>query len=423
MSPRLRMLATTAVAIGLVGWASITVAAEQNTTEGNGADLDATGAHVADQQAASTQATLARIRADLARRFDNFLSEPTEYEARVLKECREFPEGRLYPYLLPALGYAHLAFRTPSDKEHARREMAKLIDLAVPKVAEDVKAPHGELRNLKTYQDHATYLGTLNLALGSFRLATGDTRYDDLHNHVSRVLYEAILAEDGWPIRSYPTYSWNFDTITALASLDLHDRIHGRQKTRPLVEEHLAWIDKHCTHQDTGLPYSTGCGEVGQYGLPRGCELSFRICLMSTFAPDQARTLYAAYTKSHWIDLGIISGFSEWPRGMPGAPDIDSGPIFMGIGLTATGMGLGAVEVCGDTVRQDRLALQLGAVESLMKLANSNTMRENRAVADWLRNSGIALDPAYFTGFLYGDAALFCAVMWIQYPETGVTEQ
>jgi hypothetical protein len=250
--------------------------------------------------------------------FDALLKDPKQYQAIVAKECGVFPEGQLYPYAMPALGYANLAFRDPKQQDHARRQMATLLDLALPQVAKEVQAPAGNLLQLKTYQKHATFLGTLNSALGNYELSTRDKRYSRLHDHLSKILSDAVRSADGLPVQSYPDYSWNFDTIMVLASLDIHDRNRGTDDSKALVKKHLDWIRDNATDAKSGLPYSTGSNASGvRPGVPRGCDLSFRLCLLPNFAPERAADLYKKYIAVMWIDLGLVGGFGEWPRGSP----------------------------------------------------------------------------------------------------------
>ncbi|MBN1422448.1 MAG: hypothetical protein JXP34_26970 [Planctomycetes bacterium] len=254
-------------------------------------------------------------------------------------------------------------------------------------------------------------LAYANLALGDYERATGAGRYARLHDHLSGLLFNAIRSAGGSPIHSYPAYSWNFDTIMALASLDVHDRNRKARRTPEVCEKHLAWIRDHGTHRPTGLPYSTGWdGSEDEPDPPRGCDLSMRICLLGRFDPEAAKELYRRYVAAHWVDLRIVAGFSEWPRGTQAPPDIDSGPIFAGIGMTATGIAVGTVRAMGDRGRQTRLAMHLASIEPMVRLAATGTSKEIRAAVAWFRARGIAIDPRYVTGFLYGDAALFYAV-------------
>jgi len=362
----------------------------------------------------SAEDVFASARKRLADIFDVLLQEPAAYSVLAEKECRMFPEGVLYPYALPALGYGNLAIRAPQMKNHAREQMIKLIDMSILQAEQIINPEGGSLKTMQTYQNQGTFLGTLNLALGHYQYSTGDARYAELHNHLSAILLRAVQDRNGFPIQSYPSYTWGFDTIVVLGSLDLHDRIHGEHQSKLLIEKHIAWIEKNGTHLETGLPFSSGQGEKGFSGLPRGCDLSFRLCLMSQFAPAKARKVYNQYTTHYWVD-GMVKGFSEWPAGTPGPADKDSGPIYSGIGLAATGMGFGTVQAMNDEIRKNQLAAELMIAEPLVKLAASEGIKEMTGLDNWFQTNGLPIQSKYFTGFLYGDAALFYAITWGHY--------
>lgn len=372
-----------------------------------------------EEKAVPEDAALGRMRDQLQREFDALLVAPQIYKARVERECARLPEAKLYPYALPALAYANLAIRKPETSGHARGQMVKLLDMLLPLVAKEVRPPDGDLLKLRDYQQHAAQIGMLNLVLGAFRLTGGDARYDALNDRLSAVLRDALQAADGRPIASYPGSTWRFDTIVALASLDLHDRVLGRNLAAPLATKHFAWIDEHGTDPATGLPRSGGA-EKGLAGAPRGCELSFRLNLMTQFAPERARALYAKYVQSHWVDLGQVAGFAEWPPGMPAKQDADSGPVVMGIGLVATGMGVGTVQAMGDRERQERLTRQLSMIRPMVETLTAGgaaPQPDMASVAKWFQTGGIPVRSGYVTGMLYGDAALFYAATWVKYPD------
>jgi len=74
-----------------------------------------------------------------------------------------------------------------------------------------------------------------------------------------------------------------------------------------------------------------------------------------------AQRLYFDYLQHHWVNLWLIAGLREWPksRGPSSLGDIDSGPLVLGIGPTATGVGIGAAKAVSDTTRLGKLARQL----------------------------------------------------------------
>jgi hypothetical protein len=166
----------------------------------------------------------------------------------------------------------------------------------------------------------------------------------------------------------------------------------------------------HGADKTTQLPYSrvdlrTGQGTVG----PRGCELSWRIALLADLDPDLARRLYARYVKAFWLDRTIVAGFAEWPFGRAGRQDLDSGPVVMGIGATASAFGLAAAKAAADEARYRRLCRQMADSKAMLKLLIA---LKPAARGRYTLGGKIDPDSAYDTGFLFGDACLLYAVTW-----------
>src|SRR5690554_1949167 len=103
------------------------------------------GSAAADSNATTETSPIASIADRLRMDFDRRIEDPAAYREQALKQCRQFPEGDLFPFIFPALGYAHLAMRDPAMTDHARLQMEKLLRIAAPLVAARVKAPQGNL--------------------------------------------------------------------------------------------------------------------------------------------------------------------------------------------------------------------------------------------------------------------------------------
>jgi hypothetical protein len=321
-------------------------------------------------------------------------------------ECGQFPEGRLYPFAIPALAYANLGLGG-GDAARARERIATLIELALPHVVEQVRPPGGDLARLEDFSKQTTFLSMFGVMVGCHRLLGGDQRYEPLQAAVCGALRRALERADGATIDSYPTYSWTFDTVTALLALRLRDRCDGGDVATPLLVRHLAWLAAHGSDPATGLPFSEQSDPRRPGHPPRGCDLSMRVCLLAQLDRPAAKALYDGYVAAFWSDLGPIAGFREWPAGHVDAVDIDSGPILRGIGMTASGIGIGSCAAVGDAARAKRLGDQLAMVDQLkamLELADPG-MAKRALGAD-------AGDARYVSGFLYGDAMLFYATTW-----------
>lgn len=338
-----------------------------------------------------------RLLADL----DRHLAAPAAWSTQVGMETSAFPEGRLFSYLLPILAATNLAQR--SEPAVAQARIATLLSLMIPEVMTTLKPPQGHLDLLADDQGQGTWLGSLDLALGAWRLVGGDDRYEGLHQHLSQILLADLQAKEGAPISSYPGFTWTMDTIPVLLALHLRDRVAPLPGTRAAIDAHLAWMDTH-VEPTTGLPWSglTRSGEPADG--PRGCDLGLRIALLAELDPLRAQAMYQKFVQHFARDSSGFPGFAEWPSEVQRPADIDSGPILFGVGLSATGLGLGAARAVGDLERWQPMDRALASLPTVLPLMGA------------LLGKGLGptpLDPAqYLTGFLYGDAAVLWSVTW-----------
>ncbi len=335
--------------------------------------------------------------------MDDLLDDPDGYRRLVEREAWAFPEGSLFPYVFPALAWTNLAAREPARRPEAREHIAALIELMLPEVIRHVGPPERDLSRLTGYRGQAVMLGQLDLVLGCWKLVGGDDRYRAMHDRITQVLAEALRERDGAPLESYPALVWPFDTIPVILALHLADPVAYAD----VVDAHLAWIDAHGLDPVTGLPYSrldpaTLKPVVG----PRGCDASYRIPLIAQIDPARARDLYRRHVEVFWIRRPLGAGFAEWPHGRSNHADIDSGPVVMGIGTSATGFGIAATRAAGDGARWQTLERQLAVAHDLVE-------RFGPAAARLPVFDDIPFDPdRYRTGFLFGDICLLWSITW-----------
>lgn len=153
-----------------------------------------------------------------------------------------------------------------------------------------------------------------------------------------------------------------------LLALRLYDEIHhGHLLDAPLA----AWLQTMKQHTDpaTGLFHSS-VSPLVYATTPRGCALSWTSLYFAQVAPDVAREQYQRYRDHMSADVLGFGGFREWPLGRDkGGMDADSGPIVFGVGVAATGLGLGPARLFGDadrytTIRRSALTFGVPSVFS-----------------------------------------------------------
>lgn len=338
--------------------------------------------------------------------FDKNLHSIERYQTVVEKECRMFPEANLFPYVLPALAYGNLGLRDPSYRDHATNAIEVYIKPAI-KLFEASQLSSGiSILQLSNYKGFGTELGQINLALSVYKTIGGtDSELLGINNQLNALFYDALTENQGAPIKSYPSLVWPFDTMPAIVSMLLSQP--NDEAYWDAAEAHLAWLQSEGEAEPYQLPYSESHTTIKS---PRGCDISLRLPLIQHFAPELAQAYYARYLKTHWS----MFGFREWPVGHDQIVDFDSGPIFNGVGLSATGNGFASVIAFQDVTRSKILLSLLQQRDFWANLYHSDD--RVRGIADSLfRELSVTIDTEYYSGFLYGDAALFYMLTWQDY--------
>jgi hypothetical protein len=136
----------------------------------------------------------------------------------------------------------------------------------------------------------------------------------------------------------------------------LHDQGYGTALAAEPTTRWLAFMEAEGTEPVWLLHRSELTGADATSALPRGCALSWTVRYMASFAPAQAEVLWRRYRAHFQVTKGPVTGFREWPPGVEGAADSDSGPIVYGIGSSATAFAIGASRAVGDMETYRRLA-------------------------------------------------------------------
>lgn len=193
------------------------------------------------------------------------------------------------------------------------------------------------------------YLGQRNLTLAGLLLIDPqpDPAYEQEFHANSRLLYEAFMASPSAHLETWAGGTWPADNVPALYSLVQHDRLYGttyRAAAGRWVEKMAATLDPETGLMISRVDYATG----KVLDLPRGCALSFTFAFLPDFAPDFARTQYAAYRQHFFKTTLGFAGIREYPPGRQRGADSDSGLIFREVGAAATGIGIAGTKAMGD---------------------------------------------------------------------------
>ena len=261
---------------------------------------------------------------------------------------------------------ANISIAAPDTAEKNGRLLEKLVPIILDRRNSPYPKP---LLSVQNYGEHGLYLSHTNIVLGAFKRLTGSDRYFELNKKISLHLANKSLSELGYTIKSYPPEDrWPADQAATLFSLYLYDRNYGQSVGAAPISKWVMYMQGEGRDVETGLHKSELTGRNPYRHTPRGSAMAWSVRYMSKFAPEEAKSLWEGY-KSHFeINMMGMAGFREWPLGAQNFEDIDSGPIILDVGASATAFAVGASKAVGDGQTYGRLKATAYFVKGLINL-------------------------------------------------------
>ena len=299
------------------------------------------------------------LQLSLARSVDGYLLEPLEdYDFGT---GSDFFDGEwLYgTYFMAGMGYGQLAQSHPELRGPALQRMEICIEQLL---TEETKAfdlyvwSEDPLINLGRDGGHAAYLGYLNLLIGFHRSLDSNSRFSMLNDQISAGLMEGFEGQSIGFIETYPGEIFPVDNAAVIGSLGLYCRNTGECPDHwlPTRLEEFSWLAVDPT---TGLlfqrlsPYD---GEPLDY--PRGSGSALGAYFLSFADLSLSAQIYASIQEHLIGQFAGLTAVREYPTWVEdGRGDIDSGPIILGFGLSATGFTISVSRIHQDRETFDAL--------------------------------------------------------------------
>jgi hypothetical protein len=255
-----------------------------------------------------------------------------------------FPEGYFFLHVLYGLAWVELGQRDPELSIVALREsrwaLARL----------DSPAGRAPFSAGLTPSHGVFYRGWTNWLRGGVvgLAASGDPVELARFDADSGELGAAFDASPSPYLAAYPGQAWPVDSTVAIASLRLHDRL----RTPRFAGTVGRWLDGVRGRLDprTGLlPHRVDPVTGAPVEVARGSSQSVIQRFLVDVEPSFAREQYLRFRDRFVVTpLGLGPAVREYPVGLDGPADVDSGPLPLGISVSATVVTLGAAQSQGD---------------------------------------------------------------------------
>jgi hypothetical protein len=244
-----------------------------------------------------------------------------------------YPEGYMFLNCLYGLAWCDALNDLQLDTAIVARGLIQLNNSIARVQSDQARAIFSSELNLPY---GAFYVGWSNYLLGR-RLqvnkadTTGLHRFKDTCDQIARAVNSEIYPE------SYSSMAWPADAVVCVASLALHDQLAERKYNETI----RSWITNVRKQPDPRglIPHSalsSGKPIQGARGSSQCLMLSFLKEIDSAFATEQFQLF-----KEHFVDTRFgLTGVREYPSGVNGLGDVDSGPVIFGMGGAASIVGI-----------------------------------------------------------------------------------
>lgn len=256
-------------------------------------------------------------------------------------------------FQMAALGFAQHAASHPDSRADDVERMDRCIERVI---SEEGRAfdrgswGHDPLADLDSFRGHIAWYGYTNLVLSSRRALDPNGPSAALNDQLSAAIIrrlEADLLPETYPGERYPV-----DVSAAVASVGLWARTTGLPEPAILATWRAALADRWMLD---GLLIQSADTDGVPRDLPRGSGTFLASWFLSFWDAGLGASMYTSGRDHLFTEMGPLSAMREYPRGISGNGDIDSGPIVAGMGVSATGFAIGAARAAGDVATAEKL--------------------------------------------------------------------
>lgn len=237
------------------------------------------------------------------------------------------------------------AFTAPNvyAKEAIEAATALVID---PKQAGWVQKHYGT--NYLTTENTFYRMLVISGLTSHARLTNSKEHLELLRRQVESLSNEIAASPHGL-LEDYPGECYPGDVVMAIAMIRKADRVLGTDHSK-FCAQAVRGFQGQRADQLGLVPYAADSRNGVALGWSRGCGNSYVSLSSPGIWPEQAKKWYALYEQHFWQEGKFMSGFREFPKEIAGKDwyaDVDSGPVFGGIGFAASAFGVGAARVNG----------------------------------------------------------------------------
>lgn len=311
-----------------------------------------------------------------------------------------FPEGFVFVNALYGLSWCELSQAFPNDSALKEKALNEALYAYGQLESEQAKSAFPEIlipEHGIFYTGWKNYL--LSNLLGIDRKMSKNQQYITLFKDECDRISNALKASKSPYLESYPEQCWPADMFVAIASLNNYDKII-ESRYEEQITKWVKDIKKQLDPNTHMIPHKINRDDGKVLQGTRGCSIVLILRMLAEINPTFAQEQFRLFD-SLFLDktMGLPS-VREYPKGTYGIGDIDSGPVILGVGFSATIVMIGTYSV----YKKHELSEQQYKTIHAFGFSKKNKLQKKYLwgklpMADAFIAWGRATDLHYSTGF------------------------
>lgn len=200
------------------------------------------------------------------------------------------------------------------------------------------------------------YAGWKNLLLAKMFKAGLDGGNPQLKQELdssTTAIVEAFSSSNSQFLESHPGMAWPADNIIAMASVAIYNQTQD-DRFKPFLERWRIGLREHLDKNGL-IPHQTRVGTDAIVENGRGCSQALILSFLRDIDPELAQKSFATFRKLFLTSRFGLPGVREYPKGVKGYGDVDSGPVILDVGGAASIVSIRVFSDYGDAVISDGL--------------------------------------------------------------------
>jgi hypothetical protein len=259
-----------------------------------------------------------------------------------------YPEGYFFMQAMYGLSWCDVAEGRPLDDPLYREAMTAIAaadsaldtDKGRAVFTKELPIPYGAF-----YNGWRTYLLGRRIALQKGAADSLDRlRFE---NNCFDIATQLVAGQSTYP-ESYPGQSWPSDAAVCAACLSLYDRVLDTSLYTGIIGNWMKQVKAKLDPRGM-VPHSVTWPDNAVKEGARGSSTSLMLCFWDEIDTAFARQQFTLYKKYFLTSRFGLPGIREYPQGLTGNGDVDSGPVLLGVGGSASVVGLRVMTLYGES--------------------------------------------------------------------------